>query len=227
MPKRFDVARTELKDQLVAMGEVAKEMIHTAVRALVEREKGLVSEVNRLEDQVDRFQIEIDDSAVRLMAMFDPVATDLRFILMAARINTELERIGDQAVNMCDNVELLLSEPELKKLVDLPRMADIAANMVRASLRAFREGSTEKANAVIKADEEVDGLNDQIFRELLTYMLADAQTIRRSVALILIARALERIADHATNIAEEVIYMVKGEDVRHPEITHSGENSGS
>ena len=149
------------------------------------------------------------------MAMFGPVALDLRFVLMVARINTELERVGDQAVNMCEHAQLLLREPELKKLVDLPRMAQISSEMVKESLQAFREGSASKAAEVIKADGEVDALNDQIFRELLTYMLNDANTITRSLALILTARSLERIADHATNIAEEVIYMVKGEDVRH------------
>ncbi len=219
MPKKLDAALAELKDKIVAMGDDVQDMVRTAVRALVERDKSLIAHVNQLEDQVDRLQIDIDDSVIRLMAVFGPVALDLRFVLMVARINTELERIGDQAINMCENVELLLSEPELKKLVDLPRMADAAARMVKESLQAFKQGDTERARQVIRSDNEVDGLNDQIFRELLTYMLSDAKTITRSLALILTARAIERVADHATNVAEEVIYLVKGEDVRHPELT--------
>lgn len=217
MPKQFDTELRRLKAKITEMGSLAQSMFQTAMRALVTRDMSLVSEIQEIEEQVDRFQVEIDEEVMRLVAVYGPVAMDLRFVLMVARINTELERIGDQAVNMCENVTLLVSEPELKKLVDLPRMADFAAQMVVASLEAFREGSVEKAKQVIESDSEVDALNDQIFRELLTYMMSDTQNIARSMALILTARALERIADHATNIAEEVIFMVKGEDVRHPE----------
>ena len=218
MPKQFDHELSELKSKIRSMGELAQEMFQTAMRALVERDVDLVARVRELEDQVDRFQVEIDDDVIRLMAMYGPVALDLRFVLMVARINTELERIGDQACNMCENVELLISEPELKKLIDLPRMADIAAEMLRGSLEAFSEGSTENAHEIIKRDDEVDSLNEQIFRELLTYMITDAKNIQRSLALILTARSLERIADHATNIPEEVVYLVKGEDIRHAHV---------
>jgi phosphate transport system protein len=216
MPKKFDSAVAALKTKVRKMGDLAQEMFQTAMRALIERDEKLIAKVNELEEQVDRYQVEIDDEVVRIIATFVPVAVDLRFVMMVTRINTELERIGDQAVNMCEYVQLLLNEPELKKLIDLPRMADTAAAMVGQSLHAFESGETQEARRVIQADDEVDALNDQIFRELLTYMIADARTIARSVALILTARALERIADHATNIAEEVIYLVKGEDVRHP-----------
>jgi phosphate transport system protein len=218
MPKKFDAELRLLKDQIVEMGTVAESMFQTAMRALVTRDGTLCGRILELEERVDRFQIEIDKEVIRLMAVYGPVAMDLRFVLMAARINTELERVGDQAVNMSESVTLLLAEPELKRLVDLPRMADIAAAMLEGSLAAFRTDDVEKAREVIPRDGEVDALNDQIFRELLTYMLADAKNITRSIGLLLIARCLERIADHATNIAEEVIYMVKGEDVRHPEI---------
>ena len=218
MPKRFDAEMQALKTKVVTMGEVVQKMIQTAMEALVSRNKSLVAKVNELEKQVDRFQVEIDNDVVRLITVYGPVAIDLRFILMTTRINTELERIGDQTVNTCENVELLLAEPELKRLTDLPRMSDTAARMVRESLEAFVEKSTRKAKEVIKMDGEVDALDDQIFRELLTYMIADPKNITRSVALLLTSRSLERIADHATNIAEEVIYMVKGKDVRHPEV---------
>ena len=217
MPRKFDEELAHLKEKVVAMGDIVQTMIQTAMRALIDRDDSLIPKVLKLEEEVDRYQLEIDNDVIQLMAKYDPLAFDLRFALMIARINTEIERIGDQSVNMCENVELLLAEPELKKLVDLPRMADTAANMVQESLRAFKDGATDKAKEVIQADNIVDALDDQIFRELLTYMLSDPRNITRSVALLLTARELERIADHATNIAEEVIYMVKGEDVRHKE----------
>lgn len=200
------------------MGTVAQEMVQTAMRALVDRNGALVSKVEDLEERLDRFQVEIDDDVVRLMATYGPVAFDLRLVMMVTRINSDLERIGDQAVNMCEYVNLLLSESELKKLIDLPRMADTAVGMVREALAAFDKGKSADARKVIQADDQVDALNDQIFRELLTYMITDSKNITRSVSLILLARALERIADHATNIAEEVVYLVKGEDIRHQEI---------
>ncbi len=221
MPKQFDTELAQLKTKIRKMGELAQEMFQTAMKGLVERDEGRIARVLELEEQVDRFQVEIDDDVVRLMATYGPVALDLRFVLMVTRINTELERIGDQSCNMCEYVRLLLSEPELKKLIDLPRMAETVAGMLSSSLEAFSEGSTDDAMAVIKRDDEVDALNDQIFRELLTYMITDAKNITRSVALILTARSLERIADHATNIAEEVVYLVKGEDIRHADVMES------
>ena len=225
MPKQFDQELTKLKKKVVDMAGLAQQMFKTAMKALVERDADLMKDIASLEERVDRYQVEIDDDVVRLMATFGPVAIDLRFVLMVTRINTELERIGDQAVNMCEYVELLLAEPELKRLVDLPRMAETASEMIGTAVAAFNEGSSSQARGVIGMDDEVDALNDQIFRELLTYMISDAKNITRSVALILIARSLERIADHATNVAEEVIYLVKGEDVRHPEARHAEEQS--
>ncbi|MCH2376704.1 MAG: phosphate signaling complex protein PhoU, partial [Planctomycetes bacterium] len=209
MPTKLDEALSDLKEQIVEMGNVAQEMIQTAMRGLVERDTKLIDRVNELENQIDRFQIEVDDAAVRLMAMFGPVALDLRFVLMVARINTELERVGDQAVNMCEHAQLLLREPELKKLVDLPRMAQISSEMVKESLQAFREGSTSKATEVIKADGEVDALNDQIFRELLTYMLNDANSQGKQgarlginlTALSLFALAIARLRPYSDELA--------------------------
>ena len=217
MPKKFDSEMAELKGKVRQMGRIAQEMLAAAMKALVDRDESLVTKVNQLEDEVDRHQVEIDNDVVRLMATYGPVALDLRFLLMVTRINTELERVGDQACNMCESVQLLLSEPELKKLIDLPRMADMAAGMIEASLEAFEAGDVKGAMAVIEKDDEVDALNDQIFRELLTYMLTDPKSIQRSVALLLTARSLERIGDHATNISEEVVYLVRGDDIRHAE----------
>jgi len=219
MKRKFDEDLAALKNKVVAMGEVAQAMIQQSMKALVDRNAALIQDVLKNEDKLDRFQIEIDNEAIRLMAIQSPVALDLRFILMVARINTELERIGDLCVNICESVQLLLTEPPLKPLVDLPKMADTAEKMVHQALQSFLEGATEKALAVIKIDDEVDALNDQIFRELLTYMLSDPRNITRALSLILMARNLERVADHATNIAEEVVYLVKGEDIRHQ---HSG-----
>lgn len=217
--RKFDEALAALKARVVAMGDVAQGMIRLSMQALVDRNAALIEQVLSSEDQLDKFQIEIDNEAIRLMAIQSPVAQDLRFILMVARINTELERIGDLCVNLCESTQLLITEPPLKPLVDLPKMAATAERMVQEALQSLLDGATEKALQVIKADDEVDALNDQIFRELLTYMLSDPRNITRALSLILMARNLERVADHATNIAEEVVYLVKGEDIRHQ---HSG-----
>jgi len=213
--RKFDDALAALKSKVVAMGEVAQTMIQQSMKALVDRDAAIIQLVLQNEDKLDRYQVEIDNDAIRLMALQSPVAQDLRFVLMVARINTELERIGDLCVNLCESVQLLLAEPPLKPLVDLPKMASTAERMVEEALQAFLQGTTEKALQVIKVDDEVDALNDQIFRELLTYMLSDPRNITRALALILMARNLERVADHGTNIAEEVVYLVKGEDIRH------------
>lgn len=224
MSKQFDAALNAIKEKVVNMGELAQEMIRTTMKSLVERDPALIPRVEELEDQVDRFQVEIDEDVIQLMAKFEPVASDLRFALMVARINTELERIGDQCTNMCESISLLLSEPELKELIDLPRMAELAASMVRDSLQAFAEGDTANARQVINSDSMVDALNDQLFKDLLGYMTRDASTATRALALLLIARSLERVADHATNVSEEVIYMVKGEDVRHQSVRVAAES---
>lgn len=213
--KKFEQELAALKSRVVEMGKVTQNMIARALRALVERDRAIVEEVYTAEKKLDRFQIDNDDEAIRLIAVYTPVARDLRFLLMVARIVTELERMGDQAVNMCEYVELLISEPELKPLVDLPRMAQIAGRMVDEALIAFLEGDTKRAEKTLELDDQVDALNDQIFRELITYMRSSSENVKRSVALILVARSLERIADHATNICEEVVFLVRGEDIRH------------
>lgn len=215
MPRKFDQGMSALKAKLLQMGGLVESMVQKAMGALVERDERRIEEVVKDEERVDRLQIEIDEDAVRLLAIQSPVAFDLRCVLMSARINSELERVGDLCVNMCENVQLLLSEPQLKPLIDLPKMAQVAERMLHESLQAFLEQSPQRAVDVIRMDDEVDGLNDQIFRELLTYMIADTRSITRSLSLILMSRNLERIADHATNIAEEVVYLVRGEDIRH------------
>lgn len=214
--RTFDGALENLKKRLLHMAESAETMIDKAIAELVEREEGLAGDVPRLEDEVNHLQIEIDEAAFSLMATQQPVAADLRFLVAATKINSELERIGDLVINVTQNVQVLLKQPQLKPLIDIPRMADLARKMVRESIDAFLRRDPELAQTVIMTDDQVDILKDQLFRELLTYMMSDLSTIERALALILISRHLERMADHATNIAQDVIYMIQGRDVRHP-----------
>lgn len=217
MPKRFDEDLAKLKGDVLAMGALAEGMIRKTMAALVERRPELIQEVLQDEKRVDRFQLDIDNETVRLISVFTPVARDLRVLLMITRINAEIERIADHAVNSCYSFQnlKLLEEPPLKPLVDLPRMAAISEGMLHRALEAFMGGSADQAMAVIRDDDQIDGLNDQIFRELLTYMLSDPHSINRALGLLLAARSFERIADHAVNVAEDVVYIVRGEDIRH------------
>lgn len=215
MQRHFDEKIQELLEKLLLMGRLAESMIQIAMRTLIERKEACCSEVHRKEKEVNDLQIEIDDRAVTLTALLQPVATDVRFLFMASRIATELERIGDQAVNICENAHHVLKEPPLKPLVDLPLMGEVAERMVRNALEALVNRDVALAARVLEEEERVDGFRDQIFRVLLTYMMADPGTIERALALILISRNLERVGDHATNIAEEVIYLVEGREVRH------------
>jgi phosphate transport system protein len=165
--------------------------------------------------EINDLQIEIDERCLRILATQTPVATDLRFIAAAMKINSDLERMGDQAVNIAQNTLKCIDQPPLKPLIDLPRMAALSQEMTRDALDAFVRKDVELARNVLRRDDVVDDLKDQIFRELLTYMMADPGTIERALALILISRNLERVADHATNIAEDVIFLVEAKDVRH------------
>jgi len=217
MERHFEKELAGLSEKLFEMGSKAEQMIDNAVQSLVERKSELCSVVYDIENEVNRLQIEIDELALRLLATQQPMAVDLRFLVVVMKINGELERIGDQAVNICQNTQMLLEQPPLKPLIDIPRMAEQARKMVRESLEALMKRDAILAKAVIMEDDRVDALKDQIFRELLTYMISDPKSIQRALALILISRNLERIGDKATDIAEEVIYMVQGRDVRHPE----------
>ena len=211
----FDEQIQELLEKLLLMGRLAESMIQGALRLLIERNESLNAEVYRREKEVNELQIEIDDRAVKLTALQQPVGTDVRFLFMASRIATELERIADQAVNIIQNDHHVLKAAPLKPLVDLPVMGEIAEKMVRSSLEALVGKDCALANHVLEEEKKVDAYRDQIFRVLLTYMMADPGTIERALALILISRNLERVGDHATNIAEEVIYLVEGREVRH------------
>ena len=215
MTRHFDEQMQDLLQKLVLMGRIAESMIQLALRTLIERNEQLCEEVGRKEKEVNDLQIEIDERALTLTALQQPVAADVRFLFMASRIATELERIGDQAINICQNAHHVLKYPPLRPLVDLPLMGEIAEKMVRDGLEALATRSCELASQVLMEEKKVDAFRNQIFRVLLTYMMADPGTIERALALILISRNLERVGDHATNIAEEVIYLVEGREVRH------------
>ncbi len=215
MTRFFDEELKELKEKIVYMAGIAEKMIEIAIRGLIERNKDLSKEVFKYEKEINMLHIEVDDLCIKLIALRQPTAVDLRLITAAMKINSELERMGDQAVNISENTAIYLDHPELKPLIDTPRMAEIAREMVKDSINSFIEKDEALARSVLNRDDEVDGLRDQIFRELLTYMISDPTTIHRALCLILIARNIERIADHATNICEDTIFMVLGKDIRH------------
>jgi phosphate transport system protein len=215
MPRHFHEELDALRQTLLAMGGLVEDQIRRAMRALLERDDVLAQEVIDRDRQVNTYDVEVDEQCVELLALHQPAASDLRFITTAMKIVTDLERIGDQAVNIAQRVLELNRDPQLKPYIDLPRMADKAQRMVKESLDAFVAGDTALARQVCGADAEVDALKEQIFRELLTFMMEDPRTIPRAIRIILISRFLERVADHATNIAEMVIYLVEGKMVRH------------
>ena len=215
MQRHFHEELEALKQTLLAMGGLVEDQIRHAMQALVDRDDALASEVIERDRQVNAYDVEVDAQCVELLALHQPAAGDLRFITTAMKIVTDLERIGDQAVNIAQRAIELNREPQLKPYIDLPRMAARAQAMVKESLDAFVARDTELARRVRAEDDEVDALKEQIFRELLTFMMEDPRSIPRAIRLILISRFLERVADHATNIAEMVIYLVEGKMVRH------------
>jgi phosphate transport system protein len=215
MTRHFHEELEALKQTLLAMGGLVEDQIRRAMRALLERDDVIAQEVIDRDRQVNTYDVEVDEQCVNLLALHQPAAGDLRFITTAMKIVTDLERIGDQAVNIAQRALELNREPQLKPYIDLPRMADRAQRMVKESLDAFVAGDTALARQVCGEDAEVDALKEQIFRELLTYMMEDPRTVSRAIRVILISRFLERVADHATNIAEMVIYLVEGKMVRH------------
>jgi phosphate transport system protein len=215
MQRHFHEELDGLKQTLLAMGALVEDQIRRVMRALVERDEALAGGVIERDGQVNAYDVEIDEKCVELLALYQPTAGDLRFITTAMKIVTDLERIGDQAVNIAQRAIELNQEPQLKPYIDLPRMAEKAQRMVKDALDAFVSRDTALARDVCARDSEVDALKEQIFRELLTYMMADPKTISRAIRLILVSRFFERVADHATNIAEMVIYMVESKMVRH------------
>ena len=211
----FESEMQALKSQLLTMGGLVENRIHRAVDSLIHRKEIEAQKVIESDVEINDLQIEIDERCLKILATQTPVAVDLRFIAAAMKINSDLERMGDQAVNIAENTLKCLDKPPLKPFIDLPRMAALAQEMTRDALDAFVRRDAELARDVLRRDDVVDDLKDQVFRELLTYMMADPGTIERALSLILISRNLERVADHATNIAEDVIFLVEAKDVRH------------
>jgi len=202
------------------MGGLVEAAIHNSISALVERDEEKAKEVMWGEALINQKEIEIDDQAISLLALQQPMAGDLRLITSSLKINNDLERMGDLAVNITERALNLMHEPVVKPLIDIPKMADLAESMVHRSLDAFARDDAEMARTVLLADDEVDRLRDAVYDELLAFMQHERSTIDRSVSLMFIAQNLERIADHATNIAEDVLFLVKGIDVRHHAETH-------
>ena len=208
-----------LKERLLAMGGLAEHRVRTAMHGLVERDRQLIDEVLNGDMPLNELHIEIDDLCLKLLALHSPMAADLRAVMAAIKINSDLERVGDMAVNIGEAALRYSSHPPVKKLIDIPRMATTAQSMLRDALDSYVRGDMQLAQRVLDEDDVLDSLKTQVFRELLTYMLQDPSTIEPSLDLILISRHLERIGDHATNVAEDVIFMVSGRDVRH----HAGD----
>jgi phosphate transport system protein len=209
-----------LKTRLLEMGGLAEDRVRQAVHALVDRDFSAVERVLVSDEAINRLHIEIDDRCFKLLALHQPMAVDLRAIVSAVKINTDLERVGDLAINIAEAAARYLQHPPVKALVDIPRMAVIAQDMLRDALDAFVRRDTALAQTVLDRDDELDALKTKVFRELIDYMLRDPSTIEPGLDLVLISRHLERIGDHATNIAEDVIFMVLAKDVRHQQEEH-------
>jgi phosphate transport system protein len=204
-----------LKQRLLAMGGLAEERVRESIRGLMDRDPAALDAVLRGDQPINDLHIELDDRCFKLLALHQPMAADLRVIVAAVKINTDLERVGDLAVNIAEAGKRYLRHAPVKPLIDIPRMGELAQSMLRDALDAFVRRDITLAEAVLAQDDIVDGLKTQIFRELLTYMLQDPATIEPALDLILISRHLERIGDHATNVAEDVIFILSAKDVRH------------
>jgi phosphate transport system protein len=227
MPDRlvphFQDELEQLKTRLLEMGGLAEDRVRSALEGLVERDSQLVDRVLGGDAPINQLHIEIDSRCFKLLALHQPMAVDLRDIVSAVKINTDLERVGDLAINIAEAVRRYMRHPPVKELIDIPRMADIAQSMLRDSLDSYVRRDIVLAQNVLNQDDELDALKTQVFRDLLTHMLQDPTTIEPALDLILVSRHLERIGDHATNIAEDVIFMVSARDVRH----HAGEVGAS
>ena len=215
MQRHIDQELAELKTQLFKMGSLVEEQLLRAIQALIERDSALAAQVIERDKLVNRYDVDVDENCIRVLALQAPAARDLRFVTTAMKISTELERMSDLAGNLCERVIELNEEPQLKPYIDIPRMANWAMKMVREALDAFVRSDAELARKVCADDDFVDNLTHQLFRELLSFMVENPATITRAIRLTFIGKYIERIADHATNIAELVVYMVEGKIIRH------------
>jgi phosphate transport system protein len=220
--RHFEEELGALHLTLLEMAGLAEERVLAAVQGLVARDLDLAERVLRSDEPINQLHVDIDQRCFRLLALYQPMATDLRGIVAAVKINSDLERVGDLAVNIAEAAQRYVIHPPVKQLIDIPRMGDIAQEMLHDALDAYVRRDVPLARWVLNRDDELDSLKTQVFRELLTYMLQDASTIEPALDLILVSRHLERIGDHATNIAEDVIFMVSAEDVRHHAHTSEG-----
>jgi phosphate transport system protein len=214
MHRHFDQEISDLKDKLLLMGSHAETAVTKAIRSLVERNDDLAREVEEADNFLDELEMEVDEAAIALLVKA-PLGTDLRFITIAMKISQNLERVGDEATTVARRSLELRQEPQVKPYIDIPRMATIGLEMLKEALDGFVQKKPERARAVIPRDKEVDMLNKQLARELSSYMVEKPSTITRCLNLIFISKSLERIADHATNIAEEVVYLYEAKDIRH------------
>jgi phosphate transport system protein len=213
--RHFQSDLDALKERILAMGGLAEERVRESVRGLMDRDLAALDAVIIGDEPINDLHMELDDRCFKLLALHQPMAADLRVIVAAVKINTDLERVGDLAVNIAEAAKRYLQHPPVKPLIDIPRMGELAQKMLRDSLDAFVRRDMALAEAVLVADDTLDALKSQIFRELLTYMLQAPETIEPALDLILISRHLERIGDHATNVAEDVIFILSARDVRH------------
>jgi len=213
--RHFSIELEELNEKLLQMGGLVESAIHRSVRSLIEQDRELAEEVIRDEPEINRIEMEIDGLATRLLALRQPVARDLRLLTAALKINTDLERIGDLAVHVAERSLSLMHHPLVKPMTDIPKMASLVQSMLLKCLDAFVQGDAELARSVLVSDDEVDKLRDAVYAELLDIMQRDPSVLTAAIDLLFIARNLERIGDHATNIAEDVVFLVKGVDVRH------------
>ena len=221
--RHYEQELQELKDKLLLLGGMVEEMIGSAMRSLLDRDPDLARRVIDSDPRVDAAELEIDHHCLNLLALRQPAASDLRFIATALKIVTDLERIGDTAVNLAERSIELNEEPPLKPYIDIPRMAILSSTMLREALDAFVRHDAAAARSIVSRDDEVDNLNKQLFRELVSYMIEDPHTITRAMELILVARNLERVADLATNIAEEVVFITEARIIKH----HADERVGN
>lgn len=221
MKRFFDAELETFRSNLVLMGEIAVRQVRQAIEALVNSDLSLADQVAAADDELDQLEVKIDEEAIRYMSLRSPVATELRLVIVGMKASHDLERVGDEATNIVRRVARLSSEPPLKPYVDLPRMANMAVEMLRDALDCFLQVDAEKALEVCQRDKEVDEINRELYRELTGYMIANPDTTNRALELMFISKSVERIADHASNIAEEMIYLAKGEDIRHTEATRN------
>lgn len=222
MKRFFDAELETFRSRLLLMGERAVSQIHDALKALVEGDVALADRVIAGDDELDRLEMEIDDEAIRYMNLRSPVATELRLVIVGMKASHDLERVGDECTSIAKRAVRLAGQSPIKPYVDIPRMAEISVEMLRDALDCFLHSDTEKALAVVRRDSEVDAINKQLYRELSSYMVENPATTTRALELMFISKSIERIADHACNIAEEMVFLAKAQDIRHREELKKG-----